>query len=79
MRVHISLDEELVAALDRRAGQRQRSAVIVEFIRRGLEDEQRWDDVIAALGSVPDAGHDWDADPAAWVRSQRGGDSRRVG
>ncbi|HEX7353225.1 MAG TPA: hypothetical protein VF288_00130 [Mycobacteriales bacterium] len=78
MRVHIALDEEMVAELDRRAGPRQRSALIVEFVRRGLEDERRWDDVVSALGSLPDAGHAWDKDPAAWVRQQRG-DRRRTG
>ena len=52
--------------------------MIVEFIRRGLEDEQRWDDVEAALGAVDDGGHEWDDDPAAWVRAQRR-DTRRAG
>jgi hypothetical protein len=28
--------------------------------------------VLAALGSIPAAGHEWDDDPAAWVRAQRG-------
>lgn len=40
--------------------------------RRGLEDERRWDDVESALGAIADSGHDWDDDPAAWVREQRG-------
>ena len=27
--------------------------------------------LLAALGSIPATGHEWDADPAAWVRAQR--------
>jgi hypothetical protein len=27
--------------------------------------------LLAALGSIPPTGHEWDADPAAWVRAQR--------
>lgn len=79
MRLHIALDDELVAELDRRAGKRQRSAFIAELIRRGLDDEQRWEDIEAALGAIPDEGHDWDDDPARWVREQRRHDDRRAG
>ena len=79
MRLHIVLEDELVAELDRRAGARQRSAFIGQVIRRALEDERRWDDIEAALGTIADSGHDWDADPGAWVRSQRRGDPRRSG
>lgn len=78
MRVHIILEDALVAELDQRAGQRQRSAFIAELIRRGLEDERRWDDIEAALGTISESGHEWDSDPAAWVRSQRS-DPRRTG
>lgn len=79
MRLHITLDDDLVNELDQRAGKRQRSALIVEYIRRGLEDERRWEDVEAALGGIDDSGHDWDDDPAGWVRAQRTADPRRVG
>ena len=79
MRIHIALNDELVAELDRRAGARRRSAFVAELIKRGLEDERRWDDIEAALGSLPDSGHEWDHDPAAWVRRQRRGDGRRSG
>ena len=79
MRIHIALDDELVAELDQRAGTRRRSAFVAELIRRGLEDERRWDDIESALGSVPDSGHEWDDDPAMWVRRQRQGDQRRSG
>ena len=79
MRLHISLEDELVAELDRRAGARRRSAFIAQVVRRALEDEGRWDDIEAALGSIADSGHEWDDDPAAWVRSQRREDVRRSG
>ena len=79
MRLHIALDDDLVAELDRRVGPRQRSAFIAALIQRGLDDERRWDEVESALGSIADAGHDWDDDPAEWVRSQRRGDARRAG
>lgn len=79
MRVHIALDDDLVRELDRRAGSRRRSAFIAELVRRGLDDERRWDDIEAALAQIPDTGHEWDDDPAAWVREQRRGDARRAG
>ena len=79
MRIHIMLDDELVAELDRRAGARRRSAFVAELIARGLEDERRWDEIEAALGSISDTGHDWDDDPGAWVRMQRRGDVHRSG
>ena len=79
MRLHIALDDDLVADLDQRVGPRRRSAFIAELIRRGLEDEQRWDDIESALGALSDSGHEWDSDPAEWVRAQRRGDARRAG
>lgn len=79
MRVHIQLDDETVRELDRRAGARRRSAFIEQLIRRGLDDERRWDEIERALGALDDAGHDWDDDPAAWVHAQRGADPRRSG
>ena len=78
MRLHIVLDDDLVSELDRRAGPRQRSLFIAELIRRGLDDERRWDEIESALGQLADTGHDWDDDVAGWVRAQRG-DDRRAG
>lgn len=46
---------------------------------RDLEDERRWDDIETALGRMDKGGHEWDDDPAAWVRRQRRGDDRRSG
>ena len=79
MRLHISLDRELVDELDRRAGKRQRSAFIAALIRRALDDEKRWDEIEAALGSISPSGHPWDEDPASWVRMQRETDTSRAG
>lgn len=79
MRLHIALEDDLVAELDRRVGPRQRSAFIAELIRRGLEDEQRWDDIEAALGALAGTDHDWDEDTAGWVQAQRRADDRRTG
>jgi Arc/MetJ family transcription regulator len=79
MRLHISLDDGLVAQLDRRVGRRRRSAFIAATLRRALDDQQRWDEIEASLGALADEGHTWDVDPAAWVREQRRGDARRLG
>ncbi len=79
MRVHIVLDDSLVAELDRRVGKRRRSAFIARTVERALDERRRWDEIIASLGSIADDGHDWDADPEAWVRDQRRGDAARVG
>ena len=79
MRLHVMLDDDLVARLDRRVGARRRSRFIAEALRRALDDEHRWELIERAIGSVDDAGHPWDADPAEWVRSERRGDARRVG
>lgn len=78
MRVHISLDDDLVEQLDRRVGRRRRSAFIAETVRRALDDERRWKDIEAGLGALASE-HEWDADPAGWVTAQRFGDPGRVG
>jgi Arc/MetJ-type ribon-helix-helix transcriptional regulator len=79
MRVHITLAEDLVRELDQRIGARRRSSFIAAAVRQALDDERRWELVESAIGSIDDAGHDWDADPAGWVRAQRRADPARVG
>jgi Arc/MetJ family transcription regulator len=81
MRVHITLDDDLIAQLDARVGTRRRSAFISATVRRALEDERRWQDIEAGFGALAEdgAGHEWDADPAGWVAAQRHGDPTRVG
>jgi Arc/MetJ-type ribon-helix-helix transcriptional regulator len=71
MRLHVRLDDAIVADIDARTGRGRRSAFIAEALRRALDEPERWDEVEAALGAIPDSGHDWDDSPAAWVRSQR--------
>ncbi|MHB8658882.1 MAG: hypothetical protein ACYC91_13170 [Solirubrobacteraceae bacterium] len=79
MRLHISLDDEIVRALDGRVGRRQRSTFIAGAVRRALDDERRWQDIEDAVGALADSEHDWGRDPAGWVREQRTSDLRRVG
>ena len=79
MRIHVHLDEELVERLDARVGARRRSRFIESATRLALEDEERWRLIEQAIGSIDDAGHEWDADPAAWVRTERRADVARVG
>jgi hypothetical protein len=48
-------------------------------VRGALDDERRWSDIEDAIGRLSETGHEWDADPGDWVRSQRGADTSRVG
>jgi hypothetical protein len=79
MRVHISLEEELVEEIDRRVGPRGRSSYIAEAVARRLDQDRRWEKIWSVVGVIPDTGHEWDDDPAAWVREQRRADPRRIG
>lgn len=79
MRLHISLEDDLVAQLDRHIGRRRRSTFISQMLRRALEDETRWDDVETGIAALAGHEHDWDADPAQWVHDQRFADAGRVG
>jgi predicted transcriptional regulator len=79
MRLHISLDDDLVEQLDERVGRRRRSTFISETLRRALADERRWEDIEAGLGAISDGAHEWDDDPTGWVRAQRRSDPARVG
>ncbi len=79
MRLHINLDDELVAELDRHVGPRERSAFIAGSIRQALAIRRRLDAFDRAAGSISDTGHEWDDDPAAWVAAQRRIDPNRVG
>jgi hypothetical protein len=78
MRLHISLDDGLIAELDRRAGRGRRSAFIARTVERALEDERRWEEIEASLGAIEDREHEWDLDPGGWVRAGRRADERRV-
>jgi hypothetical protein len=65
------MDDDLVAELDGRIGARDRSRFIERAVRQALEQATRVEALEAALGSIPDTGHEWDDDPAMWVREQR--------
>jgi len=79
MRMHIELDDELVARIDASTGQRGRSRFIREAVLSALDHQARTELVRSSRGSIPDRGHDWDKNPAGWVRGQRTSDRRRVG
>lgn len=79
MRLHIMVDDGLVAELDERVGRGRRSAYVARLIREALDDARRWEDVESGFGSIEDCGHEWDDDLGAWVRSQRREDPSRVG
>lgn len=79
MRLHITLDDDLVGDLDRIVGARERSSFIAMAVRRAIDERHRCDALEAALGSIADSGHDWDSDPAAWVRAQRTDRTQQVG
>jgi metal-responsive CopG/Arc/MetJ family transcriptional regulator len=71
MRMQIELDDELVAQIDELSGPRRRSAFVRSAIERAIRQEFRWTDMEAAAGAIANHDHDWDADPAAWMREQR--------
>ncbi|MGA9161919.1 MAG: hypothetical protein WB297_13790 [Actinomycetota bacterium] len=79
MRVHISLEDDLVDEIDRKVGPRHRSSYIADAVRKQLEAERRWEKIRSAFGSISDEGHPWDPDPARWVHESRREDPRRVG
>lgn len=79
MRMHIELADPLVAMIDQISGPRGRSAFVRLAVERALENERRWRLIESAAGTIDSAGHEWDADPAAWVRSQRRADPERLG
>ncbi len=79
MRLHILVDDAVVAELDQRVGRGRRSSFVAQLIREALDDARRWDDLESGFGSLEDSGHDWDIAAGDWVRSQRREDPRRVG
>ena len=55
-----------------------RWSLIREAVRKAL-DRRRWELIESSLGAIDATGHEWDADPAVWVRRQRRADADRVG
>ncbi len=79
MRLHIVLDDAIVAEMDSKVGMRGRSRFIHGAVRRALDARKRNDMLMEVAGAIPDGEHEWDEDPAEWVRQQRAGDPRRIG
>lgn len=79
MRMHIELEDGVVARIDRVAGKRRRSEFVRAAIAAALDHQARAGLIMSAGGAIADHGHEWDADPAAWVRAQRDADDRRAG
>lgn len=79
MRMHIELADQLVAMIDEISGPRGRSAFVRQAVERAIENEKAWRLIESAAGAIDDTGHEWDADPADWVRRQRRADPQRLG
>lgn len=79
MRMHIEIDDELSEGIAEFSGVRGRSDFVRAAIKSALVRARAERDLRLAAGSISDADHDWDVDPADWVRQQRSGDDRRVG
>jgi hypothetical protein len=48
-------------------------------VERAVRQELRWSNIKAAAGLIENQDHDWDADPAEWVRQQRRAKDLRKG
>ena len=79
MRMHIELDDAIVAEIDAIAGPRRRSAFVREAILEAVDRHRRTACLREAAGLFRDSEHEWDDDPAVWVSYQRSIDPRRVG
>ncbi len=79
IRMHIEIDEDLVHRIDEVAGMRHRSQFVRDAVAAALEHRARAGLIRAARGTIADGSHEWDNDPAAWVRKQRKADDRRLG
>ena len=79
MRMHLEMDDALVAEIDELAGSRGRSAFVRDAVRQAVTRRRRAYRIRRSAGVVRDGGHEWDADPADWVQRQRAGDPKRAG
>lgn len=79
MRMHIELDDELVARIDAATDARGRTSFIRNAIEKELDQRRRWELIQAARGTISSGGHDWDSGSRAWVAGQRRADKRRLG
>lgn len=79
MRMHIELDDAFVREIDAIAGERGRSAYVRAALTRALEADRRVKALLSVAGAIEGSPHEWDGDPAEWVRAQRRTDPRRAG
>jgi Arc/MetJ family transcription regulator len=79
MRMHIELDDGLVAEVDQLAGARGRSAFVRAAVEFAVRRQQRRAALESAAGALASSPHDWDDDRASWVQAQRHADTRRAG
>lgn len=79
MRMHIDLDPQLVRRIDAAAGPRRRTEFIRQAVEAALSRQERAALIASGRGALSSARHDWDDDPADWVRSQRRTSRRRLG
>ena len=80
MRLHITLPDSLIKELDGITGERERSAFIRKAVEGAIDQERRWQSFVEAYGALADVEHEWDSDPAGWVRDQRRSEKeKRIG
>lgn len=79
MRLHIEIDDKVIAEVDRLAGPRRRSQFVRDAVTGALDRRRRWELIHRARGVITPHGHEWDEDPAAWVHDQRFSDPRFSG
>jgi hypothetical protein len=77
MRLHVYLNDDLVAQLDGEVGSRGRSAFVEECVRTELDRRRRWRSIWSAFEEPPidGEGHPWDPDPAAYLHEERARES----
>ena len=79
MRMHIEIDDSIVAEIDAVAGPRGRSAFVRDAVLTAVKRQRRTLQLLEAVGALRGSEHDWGDDAAGWVERQRRGDPRRVG
>lgn len=79
MRVHIQLDDPIVAEIDAIAGPRRLSAFVRNAVLAAVDRYRCARPLRQAAGALGNSEHEWDDDPAMWVSRQRSADPQRVG
>ena len=79
MRLHLELDDSLIAEIDEFSGPRGRSRFIRQAIEAALRQRRQKKLLAEVRGVLAGTSHDWEKDVAGWVRDQRRNDEQRVG